>query len=79
MAAKVKGLDIIRQAENQLRSQFDLESTPLTGMPFYKQIYKTLFGKPTPIQTFWKGIMDGEWVDDTKSKDNVSVLIVSIT
>lgn len=51
MAAKVKGLDIIRQAEDQLRSQFDLESTALTGMPFYKQMYKTLFGKPTPIQT----------------------------
>ena len=75
MAAKIKGLDIIRQAENQLRSQFDLESPALTGMPFYKQMYKTLFGNTTPIQTFWKGIMDGEWVDDTNARKELEILL----
>ena len=75
MTTKIKGLDIIRQAEDQLRSQFDLESTALTGMPFYKQLYKTLFGKPTPIQTFWKGIMEGEWVDDTNARKELETLL----
>jgi len=78
MADTVKGINIVRQAEKQLHSQYDLESTVFKGLPFYKKIYKTLLDNPTPMQLFWKDVMSGEWVDHINSRKKLETFLTSL-